>query len=485
MKTNLIKYLTVILLISGAAGILSSCNKEGNGSSSGGTAVISGGSRIIGKVTDGKAGLADVLVTDGSRFTRTDKTGFFIMELTKGAEFLSIVTPPGYVADYSSGAPQFYQKVVSGKTSYDFTLTKLSNSPDYNFVVMADPQPKNQAQFDLFKGEPLEELANTCKALAKDRMTIGICLGDIVQDAMNLFASYKEEIRRTGIPFYAVIGNHDFNKDLTGLDAAADFKNAFGPINYAFYLGNDLVVTLNDMEYQTAKKFEESYPEETVLFLKALLAQVPKTTKLYVAQHVPIHRWWKDAPIGRGEEVFALLDGYDVTFLSGHTHVQNITPLRKGIHDHNISGFLGAWWIIDVCRDGTPRGYEIFSRTGTSLSWVYHTVETGDKVQYEIIRPGQSSRNPNSIILNTWDVDDDWKFEWFQDGTPKGQMERVNDISYRYATEIAAAYPGYTSTYDPNVNKHFFKATPDAGAKQVVIKITGHFGQKWEEVIDL
>lgn len=483
MKIYFKRLCIVALLVLGA--VISACKEEGGETPHGGEAIPSGGFRVVGKVTDGTNGLADVLVTDGTHFIRTNKGGFFIMNLTSGAEFLSIVTPSGYVADYSTGAPQFYQKIVSGKTSYNFNLSKISDSSDYHFVVMADPQTKNQTQFDQFKGKPLEELASTCRILSKERMTVGICLGDIVQDAMGLFQSYKKEIQRTGIPFYAVIGNHDFNKDLTGLDAAADFKNAFGPINYAFYLGNDLVIVLNDMEYQTAKKYEEGYPEESVLFLKSLLTNIPQTTKLFVAQHVPIHRWWKDEPIGRGEEVFALLKGYDVTFLSGHTHVQNITPLREGIHDHNLSGFLGAWWIIDLCRDGTPRGYEIFSREGSGLSWIFHTVESGEKVQYEVIRPGQSTRNPNSIVLNVWDVDDMWKFEWFQDGKSKGEMERTKDVSYRYSTEIAAAYPDYTLTYEPNVNKHFYKATPDPGAKQVVIKITGHFGQKWEEVIDL
>ena len=448
-------------------------------------ALMPDNNRIIGKVHCEGKGLEGVIVTDGTNFCTTSYGGFFILDITAESEFVSIVTPSGYMADYSSGSPEFYRKVSAKTESYDFNLTRYFDSDDYNLIAVADPQAKDETQFGQFKGAPLEEIRTTCSVLADLRSTVGICLGDLVQDAMPLIPKMKGCFASTGIPFYYIIGNHDFNASLSGVQAAKDFKSEFGPLNYAFYIGQDLVIGLNSVLYTTNKKFEEGYDEETVKFLEHLLKFVPKTTKLYVAQHIPIHRWWKDSSIQNGDRVLDILDGYDVSFLTGHTHVHNITRLRNGIVDHNISGFLGAWWVVDVCRDGTPRGYEIFTNNSGMRSYSYHSVEKGDDGQYEIILPGQSERNPDAVVLNVWDVDDDWTVEWSEDGVAKGQMERTMDISYRYAVTIKSAYPDHPSRYEPNVNKHFFKAVPSQNAREVELHIKTPFGKEWKETVKL
>ena len=64
---------------------------------------------VSGSVTCGKKKLSDVIVTDGKNFTKTHK-GKFKFEIDDNAEFVYIVTPSGYVADWSSGSPEFYKK---------------------------------------------------------------------------------------------------------------------------------------------------------------------------------------------------------------------------------------------------------------------------------------------------------------------------------------------------------------------------------------
>ena len=90
---------------------------------------------VEGRVTCGKKTLSNVLISDGYSFTRTDRKGEFKFELADSAEFVYIVTPSGYAADWSSGVPQFYQ-TIDERTFYTFNLIKIGNpTPLYNIIA--------------------------------------------------------------------------------------------------------------------------------------------------------------------------------------------------------------------------------------------------------------------------------------------------------------------------------------------------------------
>ena len=116
---------------------------------------------VTGKVVCGQEKLSNVLVTDGFRFTKTKKNGEFKMNVADSAKFVYIVTPSGYAGDWSTGAPQFYQKIEEGDT-YTFDLIKTGDpSARYNIIAVADPQPSKERHCDEFDGEPLEDLCQT------------------------------------------------------------------------------------------------------------------------------------------------------------------------------------------------------------------------------------------------------------------------------------------------------------------------------------
>ena len=56
--------------------------------------------KVSGKVISGKENLKGVIVTDGEHFTQTKKSGKFSFEINDDAEFVYIVTPAGYAADW-------------------------------------------------------------------------------------------------------------------------------------------------------------------------------------------------------------------------------------------------------------------------------------------------------------------------------------------------------------------------------------------------
>ena len=79
---------------------------------------------VNGVVTSSGKKLSNVIVTDGYNFTKSKKNGEFKMEIADSAKFVYIVTPSGYAADWSSGVPQFYQK-IDERTHYTFNLIKI------------------------------------------------------------------------------------------------------------------------------------------------------------------------------------------------------------------------------------------------------------------------------------------------------------------------------------------------------------------------
>ena len=109
--------------------------------------------KVTGKVVCGKEKLSGVIVTDGKSFTKTVK-GKFAFDIADDAEFVYIVTPAGYAADWSTGVPAFYQR-AKGCKKFIFELEKTGTAEDYSIIAIADPQTRSKKQFEKFAGKPL------------------------------------------------------------------------------------------------------------------------------------------------------------------------------------------------------------------------------------------------------------------------------------------------------------------------------------------
>ena len=110
---------------------------------------------ISGEVIGDGKGLSKVIVTDGESFTTTSSDGKFSFDIDDDAEFVYIVTPSGYVADWSKGSPEFYKK-AKGNDYFSFELARTGNgNKEYNIIAVSDPQPRSDDHFDEFIGKPL------------------------------------------------------------------------------------------------------------------------------------------------------------------------------------------------------------------------------------------------------------------------------------------------------------------------------------------
>ena len=443
--------------------------------------------KISGTVRCGKEKISGVLVSDGRSFTTTSSSGRYTLEAADSAAFVFVVSPSGYTVDYSSGTPVFYHRLgLAGK--YDFDLVKIQDGLDYTLLCISDPQCRNKKQFAQFSAEPLEDICAQVDRYAAEGPVAGVLLGDIGWDSFKVVNSlYKRAMPKVAAPVYPVIGNHDFDLSRQGREARRSYEDDFGPVNYAFWLGGDLVIVLKDIIYDTAKRYVEGYTDEEFAFLEGLLSHIPADTHLYIAQHSPLHGWFRSSPIVRGEEMLALLDGRPVDMVSGHTHISNNYAHTETIREHNPAAICGAWWYTLWDNDGTPRGYKIFRMRDGRLDWVYHPVDYDDDFQFEVILPGHSILHPSSLLANVWDYDEAWTVTWYQDGECKGAMEQVRDVSPTYIGQITEVYsgkaiPGFRR---PRQNTHYFSAVPDKNAREVKVVVTSRFGKSWEQTVRL
>ncbi len=455
--------------------------------------------KVKGSVRGAGQPLSGVIVSDGYRFTQTGADGSFTLNTHKDARFVFVITPSGYVADFSSGAPQFYLP-VKGTKNFDFALQQFGDGNDYTLFSVSDPQMQNKKHLKRFKGRPLGDLQGMAKRFSALRPTVGIALGDVAWNKLEMFDSYKKAIATTGIPFYAVIGNHDHIQNKDGIAAGASYEAAFGPYNYAFWLGKDLVIGVENLIFKasghadpgkSSNNYKEGYPQETLDFVKGLLQYVPKGTHIYMAQHSPIRFVFprKKQDIVNAAEMLAILDGYKVDILSGHTHMMNTLPVSENVTDHNAAALGGAWWATDWCKDGTPRGYQVISSVGGKVDWQWHNLDYPDTFQVQFIGMDKAPLHPNAVLANVWMADPSWKVEWYQDGTYMGEAEHVMEISTDYGEEILGVYkgeadkiPGYKR---PEPMWHFYAAEPSQYASTVTMVVKAPDGRSWSHEFDL
>ena len=443
---------------------------------------------VKGYVKSGNQGLGEVLVTDGYSFTVTDNKGNYAIELNEKAEFVYILTPKGYVADFSSGVPQFYQPVDKARKEYNFDLQPMKgNANRFAMITMADTQLDTASDVHRLMSETLPDMQETLKQYT-DVQTAGILLGDISWDVYVQNEAYKEFARQLNIPIYPVIGNHDFDKYMEPTpeaDFAHIYKANFGPLYYAFQLGDVYYIVLNNMVYYGNKKYKTTLEQEDQMkWLELLLNCVLQQDKqVVVAMHAPLKPSSERPLIPGGEKLKQMLmNKFQSTIISGHYHRNTNTNIGAGIMEHNLGAICGTWWNGDTGSDGSPNGYQVFEGEGSKIKWYYKATGKDRSVQFKVYAKGTVMERPNAVVVKIWNWDDAWRVRWYEDGKFMGDMSRFYSFDPDYLAHLNGRRA--VADYTPARTDHYFSAVPSAGAKEIKIEVTDRFGQVYTETVN-
>nr|WP_121269404.1 calcineurin-like phosphoesterase family protein [Pedobacter schmidteae] len=435
---------------------------------------------IKGTVTDGKKGLANVVISDGYSVVLTDAKGNYSLTTDDRATNIFMSTPAGYEfkTDYNVSRQH---EALGSRNEYNFKLKALKrNDSKHNFIIWADPQVKNKKDVKQMMDTAVPDVQQLVKSMGADALIHGICVGDIVWDNHALFPDYNEAVAQMGIPFFQALGNHDMDYRQGG-DETSDktFKEVYGPTYYSFNRGKAHYVVLDDVRYLGSEREYDGYITENQLaWLAKDLKYVAKDQLLIINLHIPVHNAVKN-----NAGLYALLEGYkNVHIMSGHTHY-NLNKITNNLYEHNHGTVCGAWWTGPICEDGTPRGYGVYEVNGTDLKWYYKS--TGFEKSKQISVYVEQLNNQKRIIANVWNWDPEWKVEYFLDDKAMGALEQQKGYD-PLAVQLYKGdkMPVTRSFAEPRKMDHLFMAHFSPSVKSVKVVATDRFGEKYTVIAD-
>lgn len=458
-----------------------------------------------GQRDDGEKGLPGVKVSDGRRIAVTDARGQYDLSLRAGeGRTLFVIKPPGYdFSARSDGLPSFWindsplphpQLKYGGIPISAHGVPRCMGFPllrqkarrdkgELEVLLFADTQTKSVADIGYYRRDIVEPLAG------KHAATLGLTLGDVVNDDLSLYPALNEVTRQLGVSWLHVAGNHDLDFDATrDEDSLLTFRNTFGPDTLAWEEAQAVFVGLDDVVYMPGRKpaYIGGLREDQFAFLEAYLPTVPKDRLLVLGVHIPFFDAKPDAETFRHADrarLFALLKDFPhVLLLSGHSHTQQHVYHgaasdwhgRAPLHEYNVGAACGAFWsgtkdaqgIPDTTMaDGTPNGYASL-RVGTagrySLAW--HPARDPQRAMAlhapKVLRKG--AYPAFAVYANVFMGQADTRVEFRIDAGPWKPMAQVrqpdpNLLAENARDDQAEALRGYDRSPEAEPSRHLWR----------------------------
>ena len=507
----------------------------------------SAGTTVFGLVSSEEGPVANVVVSDGTEVTVTDDKGIYELKSAKKWGYVFISVPSGYEVAAEGVFPQFYQTLKGAADvveQKDFKLTKVDGQDRYKLFLLGDMHLANRtndaAQFTQFTTD-----LNAYMAQHSGQKMYALTLGDMTWDLYwykNNYAlpQYRETINRQvkNLQIYHTMGNHDNDFMTTSdYDAAIKYVDCIGPTFYSFNIGQVHYVVMDNIDCSAydgtdSRNYVKKLSNEQLKWLAKDLAYVDKSTPLIVAMHAQIYKptstgFAFDHDSANTEALLAALDGYEVHFVTGHTHkVYNITPdddVVKGrdIHEHNSGAICASWWWsgnltpgVHVSIDGAPGGYAIWDIDGTDFAWLYKSTGWPEEYQFRSYDLNNVSfsmddvpnipsniliqlaykkyvnaypeNSDNEVLIKIWNWNSNWELSVVDE---RGKTLEYTPVWAYDPLHIAAlSVPrfnnsGITSTpsFVTESATNFFKVKADDADVDLTITVKDEFGHTWTE----
>ena len=505
----------------------------------------SAGTTVFGLVSSEEGPVANVVVSDGTEVTVTDDKGIYELKSAKKWGYVFISVPSGYEVAAEGVFPQFYQTLKGAADvveQKDFKLTKVDGQDRYKLFLLGDMHLANRtndaAQFTQFTTD-----LNAYMAQHSGQKMYALTLGDMTWDLYwykNNYAlpQYRETINRQvkNLQIYHTMGNHDNDFMTTSdYDAAVKYVDCIGPTFYSFNIGQVHYVVMDNIDCSAydgtdSRNYVKKLSNEQLKWLAKDLAYVDKSTPLIV--HAQIYKptstgFAFDHDSANTEALLAALDGYEVHFVTGHTHkVYNITPdddVVKGrdIHEHNSGAICASWWWsgnltpgVHVSIDGAPGGYAIWDIDGTDFAWLYKSTGWPEEYQFRSYDLNNVSfsmddvpnipsnvliqlaykkyvnaypeNSDNEVLIKIWNWNSNWELSVVDE---RGKTLEYTPVWAYDPLHIAAlSVPrfnnsGITSTpsFVTESATNFFKVKADDADVDLTITVKDEFGHTWTE----
>ena len=507
----------------------------------------SAGTTVFGLVSSEEGPVANVVVSDGTEVTVTDDKGIYELKSAKKWGYVFISVPSGYEVAAEGVFPQFYQTLKGAADvveQKDFKLTKVDGQDRYKLFLLGDMHLANRtndaAQFTQFTTD-----LNAYMAQHSGQKMYALTLGDMTWDLYwykNNYAlpQYRETINRQvkNLQIYHTMGNHDNDFMTTSdYDAAVKYVDCIGPTFYSFNIGQVHYVVMDNIDCSAydgtdSRNYVKKLSNEQLKWLAKDLAYVDKSTPLLVAMHAQIYKptstgFAFDHDSANTEALLAALDGYEVHFVTGHTHkVYNITPdddVVKGrdIHEQNSGAICASWWWsgnltpgVHVSIDGAPGGYAIWDIDGTDFAWLYKSTGWPEEYQFRSYDLNNVSfsmddvpnipsnvliqlaykkyvnaypeNSDNEVLIKIWNWNSNWELSVVDE---RGKTLEYTPVWAYDPLHIAAlSVPrfnnsGITSTpsFVTESATNFFKVKADDADVDLTITVKDEFGHTWTE----
>jgi hypothetical protein len=454
--------------------------------------------RVRGRVTAAGRPVAGARVSDGVSVVRTAADGTYALIARGDRPFVFVGAPRGFQPRRTAfGTVTFHQRLVPdarGEMTASFTLEPRPDDDRHAFLCLADPQTQDRYETDLLHKETVPDVIETVRTLGA-RPMFGVGCGDIMFDDLTLYPEWERAVQRMGIPFHAVIGNHDLVFEArTDEGATVTFADHFGPTYHSFDVGRVHYVVLDDVFWHGQGYI--GYLEQTQLdWLTNDLATVDKGTPVVVLLHIPALSTLAMRGGARGPNIsdsctnrqalYRALEGYRGYILSGHQH--ELEHVSDGGVTHVVNGAVcGAWWSGPICYDGTPNGYTIYEADGEAIRWDYKSTGLPREHQMRVYRRGADPTAPDEVVANVWGWAPDWTVTWREDGEPRGVMgRRAGKDPLSVELHAGPDLPARRKWVDPVPTTHLFYAAPSRTAREVTVEARDPWGRTFRGTVRL
>ena len=502
------------------------------------------GTNVYGIVLcDGK-GVPGVLISDGAEFAKTNSDGIYQLKSEKKWKYVFMVIPSGYEVPSQGILPSFHMPLTQDAAipeRKDFELIKTDND-NFTLFVLGDMHLANRNE-DIKQFNEFAKTLNTSLATATKPYVL--TLGDMTWDLYWYSNKYEfpqylstANANYSNVLFFHTMGNHDNDMNSVGdYNKAFQYTRDIAPTYYSYNLGQIHFVVLDNIDYNNVgtgadlrSEYKRNFTAEQMAWLAKDLSYVDSSTPVFISSHAPLSTpsgatgWnnnYLNGADSAGEanlsEFQNAVQGYNVHFLSGHTHNVFNRTFSQNLSEHNCGAVCATWWWtghlttgIHVSQDGAPGGYGIWEFNGKNFKHSFRAAGHPADYQFraydmnkvkEIIVPslGGSHKDflkystavqnypANTILVNVWDYDPDWKVSISENGkqltvsraAAYDPLHVVALSAKRCASASATSTPSFlTSSWS-----HFFVAQASSANSTVTVTVTDRNGNSYTETM--